>query len=631
MTAEYLDDLATILAGNLGRENLKSFVDAILGPDAVLDAANEVGDARAFARLMVDALDKSDRVSDAVAYLRRDAVPNSLLAVDIDFIARGGRLSDQQAHQAFRNFVEPVFRSADFFDIQQRACRTVCAIGLGDPHNDLFGTGFLIGPNLVMTNAHVIYPFLSFDGNTIKEKATGDQVYCFFDYLAEPPPKVPHDDRRQAIVAVTAQKEGWLLAARDILAQANVRDNCYDYAVIKLAKKIGNLSVRSGTGEPRGWLTLPETVDVLTKQRRVVVHQHPAKSVLSLDIGEYVDRDPTLTRVRYKVNTAKGSSGGAAVDSDGHLFALHESEVLNDLEKNQGVQIDLITKDLKENFPAVASTVPPPERPYWSLTDDLADPRPIIGRDEFRSHVLDVHHGRDPARVMTVWGPPGSGLRYTVKLLRRILGPSGRVAEFPADDLMTYTPDRFLTKLAKALQMRDFSANEIPKSKPTETLSRWARDDLPPWLAGRLRKEAEFDPGRYPAWLILHTAVDNFSWATNLDDLVASISGVHDQGQQPIEMPHLRILFLCSTLDPLPPLPGVARIDEDLSAGHAYASEFAECLARGLYAIDKEAPLGDHALWQIEAEEWTENLETTKRRKFLSEKVRRLILRRRQI
>lgn len=124
----------------------------------------------------------------------------------------------------------------------------------------------------------------------------------------------------------------WLVYARkfridDGTARAQLPVNKLDYAVIRLAKSIGDRPSRMSGGPIRGWLTLPaEPCDYL-EPRRVVVFQHPGGAAQQMDVGQFVQLDPSATRAWYRVSTAKGSSGGAAVSANGELFALHNAEV----------------------------------------------------------------------------------------------------------------------------------------------------------------------------------------------------------------------------------------------------------------------------------------------------------------
>ena len=122
--------------------------------------------------------------------------------------------------------------------------------------------------------------------------------------------------------------------------------------------------------------------------------------------------------MRYKVNVARGSSGGAAVDIKGKLFALHNAEVKMpavppEERLNQGIRIDQIYADF------YAGTQRPPIVPpqasqsdmFWSLTDSAQNPQPIIGRTEFRRMVLRIafHAGATKRRLRA--GAPGYMLK----------------------------------------------------------------------------------------------------------------------------------------------------------------------------------------------------------------------------
>ncbi|HEX8412205.1 MAG TPA: serine protease [Thermoanaerobaculia bacterium] len=641
MTEQQLEDFAITLATYLGRENIIWLANEIFGSDeAVLDASDKLDDVPAFARAIVTAMQNDGRAEDAMALLLREAMARGKLAVRLRYIQRGGKLSDIKNLQKFESDIEPFLSTSEFLSNFPRVSRTVCAIGLGDPVYDITGTGFLIGPDLVLTNAHVVQNYLDFDGAKITANGPGSQIYCFFDYVVEPQPQVPPTAHTKCVV-VRAKDPGWLEDASDLLPAegapitpgANAQRR-YDYALIRLEKKIGNLPARSGGGAPRGWLTFPDAIDVLTQNQRILVYQHPGRAPQHFDIGRFKARDATQTRVRYTVNTADGSSGGAAVDARGTLFALHSAglnEVVDGNQLNQGVQIDLIAEQLLANVPELQNLPSADDRPFWSLSDKEEDPQPVIGRDLFRERVLELHHDpkkNNPPKVMAVWGPEGCGLRYTTKLLRRLVGRETRVAEFSADKLQQYEADAFVSEVARLLVLPGRLDNPIPAKTETEAVSRWLRTDLPRWLAVRLEEGATDEPHRFPAWLVLHTAVADFRWPDELEQVVAAIAGARDRGQPGIDMPHLRVLVLGSNVDSVPSLAGVDCIEDDLTTYTTYKQEFADCLSRALFSIDRQSDIGDLANWEIAAEEFIEDLPASKWRKKLSRHVRNIVLKR---
>lgn len=629
-TPEQLEDFGELLALHLNRGNIAWLATSVLGKDAVLDAANAEGD-NAFARAIVDALAIAEKVADAITLLQQEKV--SLLTVGLNHILSNQRLEASATYQAFVNQYEPFLSSADFLERTPRIMRTLCAIGVGEAVNGIAGTGFLVGPDLVLTNCHVIPELIviAADG-TITEKAQGDQLYCFFDYNSAPTPRVPHDyTKKSAFIAARAKQTGWLEAARGPLpydgtdqcpADANGR---YDYALIRLERPMGKLPARRSGGEARGWLTLPENIDAMIRAQRIIVHQHPGAAPQQFDIGDYVGLDVTQTRVRYTVSAARGSSGGAAVDSKGNLFALHNAEVrpLGTPPMNQGVRIDTIAQDLAATRPNWNAFAPATQQPFWSMNEDLDDPQPIIGRDEFRENILAML-APNKRHVVAVWGPPGCGLKYSVKLLRRTLGTTARVVEYSADNLSTDTPQTFLRKLASEVGLSGLAANPIPEPNATENLARWLRIDLPRWLVGRLEDDAKRNPAGGPIWIVLNTAVKDFLWDDNIKELVAAMAGVHDLGQVSIEIPQLRFVFLASSPHVLP-ITGVPRFDDDLTTYTTYAAEFAECVQRASYALDREAQL-DAAIVAAMADAVVVGKQPPEYRKAMSNFVRMMAL-----
>ncbi|HXH42181.1 MAG TPA: trypsin-like peptidase domain-containing protein, partial [Thermoanaerobaculia bacterium] len=360
-TNEQVADFAELLAREVGTAEIRSLAGSFLGDDSVRDLAETVGDASTFAHAVVSAMRDARRLTDVISHLRRESLPNSAVALALAYILDGRRLSDEAALQAYTHEREAFFGSDDFVRDLQNVSRTICAIGLGEPHNILRGSGFLIGPDLVMTSYHVLEPFLQRDDGMIRPRVKGELISCFFDYLARPEPHLPFvAGRSDTFLGVTAASQDWLVHAREPLPWEGQKEcppdagTRYDFAVIRLSRRVGTLPLRLSGGRRRGWLHLPEAIEV-APDRRIILHQHPEKAPLQFDIGRCKGPDPTKTRVRYTTSSGKGSSGAAAVDINGQLFALHTASVVPDHDVperlNQGVRIDLIAKDLNLQVP----------------------------------------------------------------------------------------------------------------------------------------------------------------------------------------------------------------------------------------------------------------------------------------
>lgn len=616
LSAEQLDDFARLLSRYVTRGNIESLATHVLGPEAVRQAGNAVGgDAEEFARALLQVLHEAGRIPEVVARLEMDLHPNSGLMFGLNRILQGMRLKDAKAHQAFINGNEPFLSVAKTEEIMPRVRRAVCAVALGKPYYTIVGSGFLVAPDVVMTNYHVIEKFLKTDPQTgeIVANADGKELYFFFDYLWDPAPKLPPGQVEHKSICVTAAEgRDWLLRARESLENDGTADSPthagtnFDYAVVRLARRVGALPARLSGGVKRGWLRLRETqISLMDKEalrgKRIMVFQHPETSPQMYDIGDYEQLDPSLTRVWYRVNTAHGSSGGAAVDTDGQLFALHNAEVVREvkgpdgerLRLNQGVFIDLIVKDLKQAVPDVVDVPVPAEDPgtFWSLTESLDDPRPVIGRKEFREKVIEMR-APDAERALVVAGPPASGLQYSVKLLDRTLGTHVPLVIFKPSDLQTLKPEDFLRVLLGELGAVEPADNKIPAPPSTENVPRWLRLDLPRWLSTQLSAHEQRSKTRYPAWVVVDMVPPpdkRLLWADNLQELVAALVGVHDEGQPWADVPQLRWLFLTPNAGAVP-LTNVKHFVDDLSVYSTYEEDFFECLQLFWRTVDKDFP-----------------------------------------
>jgi V8-like Glu-specific endopeptidase len=598
LSATQLVDFIALLE-SLRISGIEWIAYSVLGPDAALRAAPKKAEGTAsYASEVGKAIQAAERFPDAVALLRREAHRNSRLLFNLNRILAGERLGDDNALQAFTHKYEPFISSASFERIFPKLLRTVCAIALGEPQNQIVGSGFLVGPDLVMTNYHVLETFLRYDSNTQTITALPNtKLFCFFDYFCEPAPSVPPSNGRHAsLVAATVPAPGWLVYARKSRADdgkypySTVDNNELDYAIIKLSQSIGQFAAQRGGGSVRGWLTLREDqVDTLNKIR-VLVFQHPGKAPQQFDVGELQSADPSRTRLWYTVSTAKGSSGGAAVDLDGRVIALHNAEVQpqpggpGDPQINQGIRIDRIIADLQAAGVLSPDWNTPPEvsdesMAFWSLNDDPRDPQPIIGRKRFRQTVEQMS-ARVGNRVLVVSGPPGSGRRFSIQLLRRTVGAQRAVAKFEWGDLQTLSPEQFVRALMDELGVLAPATQPMPTMNATENAPRFISQDLPQWVAERIAADERRDPAKYPAWVVINAIAPEGQreyWADNLKELIASLADVRDPGQPGVDVPQLRWLFLSNPAASLP-VQGTRAHDEDLDRYDTYAADFAECL-----------------------------------------------------
>jgi S1-C subfamily serine protease len=176
-----------------------------------------------------------------------------------------------------------------------RLRRAVCRIEPQPaPDTSGYGTGFLVAPDVVMTNYHVIEPFL----------AAGSKVVARFDY-----------ETAADGVAVAAGRTS-NFAADWRLADSPVKE--LDFALVRLAQRAADDAVPGGV---RGTIDLTRKMPAAGSP--LIILQHPDAKPLKMAIGSVVDPNAAPNRVSYTANTEPGSSGSPCFNTGLDLVALH--------------------------------------------------------------------------------------------------------------------------------------------------------------------------------------------------------------------------------------------------------------------------------------------------------------------
>jgi len=226
----------------------------------------------------------------------------------------------------------------------------VCRIDV-DGHGA--GTGFLVGPDAVLTNQHVVE-------RAITGADPHQVITCRFDYKVGEAGDVIAAGQ---VVDLAHADNEWLIdsapySAIDIEPDPKSADPApgeLDYALLRLATRFGDQPTggSEGEGEPRSWLKLDATPIDFAHVSTIGILQHPNSEPLKLALG--MEQDITANgagnRIRYKVPTLPGSSGSPVFDSDWRLIALHHAGDPSTIkpEFNEAIPISLIASQ-----PAVA-------------------------------------------------------------------------------------------------------------------------------------------------------------------------------------------------------------------------------------------------------------------------------------
>ncbi|WP_448949908.1 trypsin-like peptidase domain-containing protein [Labrys neptuniae] len=214
--------------------------------------------------------------------------------------------------------------------------RRVCRVDIG---NNPAGTGFLVGPQAVLTNWHVV--------EAVAASGSLAGVSCRFDYARKPDGSFDQGEAVGLADDALLHHRPYAPAERtpspDTPAPMATE---LDFALLHLAKPAGT---------ERGWLTLPEHDSPLAEGAPLIIVQHPHGGPIKLAIDtEAILPNPAPSgrpRLRYATNTDPGSSGAPCLDMDWRLIALHHfgDPAWSEPKFNQGVPAGLIRADIVAN------------------------------------------------------------------------------------------------------------------------------------------------------------------------------------------------------------------------------------------------------------------------------------------
>lgn len=373
LTGEQIRNLGTKLSDTLSFQELESVVYASTGdrlyneyvaPGSpliptirnLLTALEEAGTTKFFLDYVYE-LRRKNRPDVAAAI--RDVFPEATIKppkIDSDIqVQEAGKPQEngptKAAAPGLERNIKPNLAQLDlhiWIEKLARIERRVCRVEI---NGNAAGTGFLVGPNAVLTNWHVVQNAVS--GNRI------EGVSCRFDYYRlvdnARHPGIPVMVADDGCVSHRPYSQAEMTAIPD---KPEPTQDELDYALLRLAEPIGNADAG---GQPRGWLELPSGEVPLAARAALLIVQHPdgAPLKLALDTDAVIGLNEGKTRIRYSTNTEAGSSGSPCFDMDWHLAALHHygDPAWQNPKYNQGIPIHLIRRKIEsDGFSALLGT-----------------------------------------------------------------------------------------------------------------------------------------------------------------------------------------------------------------------------------------------------------------------------------
>jgi hypothetical protein len=278
--------------------------------------------------LHFDRRNQSERLLVAARRANPDSPELYLIAQQFDLAMRLPEGAQEQSGlEAILRPANPFLNVRDWLEKAAAAEHRVCVVNTPEPN----GTGFLIGPDTVLTNYHVVERVIkgevqpedvsvTFDFELLAGSPGHFQGTSFKlitpDWLVDHSPYSPHDGRSQ-------------------LVAADISPDQLDYAVLRVAGAPGNAQVGGAASlskepRPRGSFTLPGNPHDFAANPGMIIIQRPGfadRLQLAIETSAYLGQNRSGTRVFYRTNTENGSSGSPCFDMNWNLIALHNGHI----------------------------------------------------------------------------------------------------------------------------------------------------------------------------------------------------------------------------------------------------------------------------------------------------------------
>lgn len=327
--------------------------------------------------------------------------------------------------QAFTAAMIGVLEVADLLNAFNLAARRLCLIRAGGKQ----GTGFLIGPQTVLTNWHVMSNLIDPATGKALDGSAG-QISVSFETLAD-------NQGRPCLVAAD-----WLVGfsplakdAADPLPQAVSPDGTFlDFCAIRLL---------GAPGRERGWYDLSQTGALNQKTDAFFVFQHPAGVAQRAGVARDAVPDANKDFLRHQVFTASGSSGGLCLDHMLRPIGLHHAAVWHPTKKDKTgkPKLDYNRAVRLASIHAARPDLGKPDLQYDRILRLSDGSGGVVGRETTQEFLRRMAAGKEPP-ILIVKGDRKSGKSFTTVLLRELFPfDSFRIVQLSASDLKAEAVD----------------------------------------------------------------------------------------------------------------------------------------------------------------------------------------------
>lgn len=231
-----------------------------------------------------------------------------------------------------------IAESKSFFDIDawragmSEVEPTVCRVEINAYGNKGYGTGFLVGPSVVMTCSHVVEELIN------NPQGAGKDITLLFGYKTSGKDMILNQGQEYHLA------DDWLIASSP--------SGELDYALLRVDGTPGDDPVGGQAGAPpRRWLR-PDTDYVFRPGDPLFMIQHPHAEPLkiSFETDAIISINDERTRVLYRIDTEPGSGGSPCFNYGWKLVALHHASWYDEATKRStavGIPIATIAAEVQ--------------------------------------------------------------------------------------------------------------------------------------------------------------------------------------------------------------------------------------------------------------------------------------------
>ena len=290
------------------------------------------------------------------------------------------------------------------------ASRRVCSVSVD---NVKVGSGFLVGPQTVITNWHVAHTLIGDDGNA--KAGSAKQLQCVFDYLDN------------ASLVTHSAVEDWLVDWSPMAVGADTSvTGTYPVPKVKKPHALDYCIIRLGgaPGRARGWYDLAQAGTLEGGKRPFFVVQHPEQ--MAQRVAVTTEASVTGNQIRHMALTLGGSSGGLCLNDKFELVGLHQGQITkkdtngkDQLDTNLAISAKAIGAECATQAASVVTL-------YDAIWITQRNRLAVVGRTQTLNTIAAMSDPATPTPILVVRGSPGAGKRFTVDLIDDRLAPPDR-------------------------------------------------------------------------------------------------------------------------------------------------------------------------------------------------------------